>query len=387
MEWSYGVTTVPERIGNGLLQQTLESLKLAGFPSPHIFIDGQGEVPGYEVTCRTSKVRAYGNWMLAAWELYVRCPSADRYAVFQDDLVTYRNLRQYLEQAPYPEKGYLNLYTFRQNEKAKRGWYESNQLGKGAVALVFSNEALRTLLAQQYIVDRPLNPNRGHKAIDGGIVSAYKLVGWKEYVHNPSLVQHTGDVSAIGNSKHEKAPSFRGEDFDATVLLKENGMLPDPEKFRIGIVGHSNDPVTRELIENTDICLWLVKPSGNILRTETFDKVDTIFCPHGHPEKIKQFLKDIDVVVISDESQRHEQLLPMAKEQYKRIIGVTKSTEPLDWMNAVDLLLCTTLDSYNALASKYPCVEFSWPSKWHTGADREFNLLARTGEHRIAVLS
>ena len=93
-----------------------------------------------------------GNWVTALWALYTSDAEADRYAIFQDDCVAVRNLRQYLEACEYPETGYWNLYTFPENERNKRGWYLSNQCGKGAVGLVFSSLAVRTLLASQHMV-------------------------------------------------------------------------------------------------------------------------------------------------------------------------------------------------------------------------------------------
>ena len=227
--WSYGVTTVPLRI-EGLLPRTLKSLAGAGFDEPQLFVDGAKNTAQYErfglsIACHFPTIRIFGNWVLALWELYVRSPSADRYAIFQDDFVTYKNLRQYLDQCAYPDQGYWNLYTFPQNQilaptDGSTGWYLSNQCGKGAVALVFSHEAVTTLLVQPYMVARPQDCKRGWCAVDGGIISAFKKVGWKEYVHNPSLVQHTGIVSSMRNKPHQLAESFRGEDFDAMELIK-----------------------------------------------------------------------------------------------------------------------------------------------------------------------
>lgn len=397
MKWSYGVTAVPERVQNGLLEKTLQSLFEAGFDKPRLFIDGPLEVvPSwmslYERTVHVPKVRTFGNWVLTAWELYLRDPHADRYVIFQDDFVTYRNLRQYLERCEYPEQGYWNLYTFSQNIKPLNGWYESNQLGKGAVALVFNNKAIRTLLAQQYMVDRPLNPNRGWKAVDGGIVSAYKLIGWKEYVHNPSLVQHTGLESSMGNRRHELAKTFKGEDFDALELLSGKTTakaLKDPNTYRIGLAGYNCEgwlgDRNLELVENTDICAWLVKPNGCTPTREPHPDVDTFFCPRGSHEKLKQFLDSVEVVVVC-ESPVYSELLPLAKSSHKRIVAVVSTPQVDAWADSVDLFICTTLDAYNELRHRYPCVEFSWPSKWNTGADSEFNLLARTGEHRVAVV-
>lgn len=232
MKWSYGVTTVPRRRGN-LFPRTLASLRSAGFDSPHLFVDGDPDGAswrrefGLEVTARSTPVRTAGHWCLSLAELYFRDPSADRFAVFQDDLVSVKNLRTYLEWSKYPGQAYLNLYTFPENEKLapkdrSGGWYESNQLGRGAVALVFSREAVTKLMTSRYMADRPQCRKRGWRAIDGGVVMAMRNMKWKEYVHSPSLVQHTGIQSSMGNLEHPTAMSFPGEGFDAMGLARKN---------------------------------------------------------------------------------------------------------------------------------------------------------------------
>lgn len=239
MIWAYGLTTVPSR-KDSLFPRTLNSLRKAGFENPRIFLDGtvqrHGQVIdvetigrykslGLEVTVREQNIRTFGNWYLGLWELYLRQPHAKRYAIFQDDFVTGKNLRAYLESCPFPKNGYWNLYTFPQNQQIadkeqKTGWFESNQKGKGAVALVFDNEGVRNLLTSRHMVDRVQNTQRGHKAVDGGVVTAFLKWGGKEYCHNPSLVQHTGLYSSMGNNRHPLATSFRGEDFDCLELLE-----------------------------------------------------------------------------------------------------------------------------------------------------------------------
>lgn len=236
MKWAYGVTTVPMRRRNQILERTLESLRNAGFDKPRLFIDGDNNTSSWlsqfnlEVTCRYPTIRTYGNFILGLAELYIRNPEFQRYAMFQDDFVTYPNLRTYLEKSPYPDKGYCNLYTFPTNQELAPknqhggtidGWFRTTQKGRGAVALVFSNEAVRTLLCQQHTVDRPMDPRRGHRSIDGGIVTAMNKAGYSEYCHSPSLVQHTGLHSSMGNRRHALAVSFRGEEFDILSLLNQ----------------------------------------------------------------------------------------------------------------------------------------------------------------------
>src|ERR1700728_2616698 len=107
MKWAYGVTTVSQRLET-LLPKTLDSLCQAGFPTPRLFVDGfprpetRSPLP---YMSRCPKIGAYGNWVLGLWELLLRNPDAERFAMFQDDLIASKRLRQYLEGCPYPDRG------------------------------------------------------------------------------------------------------------------------------------------------------------------------------------------------------------------------------------------------------------------------------------------
>lgn len=240
IQWAYGITTVPKR--RQLFNRTLKSLRVAGFDEPRLFVDGlqnSREVDGYAlpVTTHNPTVLTSGNWVLALWELYTRQPEADRYAIFQDDIVTYKNLRQFLEHCAYPEKGYLNLCTYPQNQDladGREGWYPSNQMGRGAQALVFNRPAVVELLSSRHLVMRAQRVGRKRgKCVDGSISHAFKNAGWQEFVHNPSLVYHTGDVSSMQDRVQPLVQSFQGEDFDALQLA---GTLHNakPVNFEVG---------------------------------------------------------------------------------------------------------------------------------------------------------
>ena len=256
VSWSYGVTTCSQRTDD-LLPRTLDALRRGGFDAPRLFADGVPDPRplrdrfGLEVTARWPQVRTAANWILGMVELYLRDPTADRFALFQDDLTCGVNLRAYLDRCPFPQKGYWNLYTFPENEPAaltdwsegKRtgrrirprhqwaqpappsrdfvGWYPSNQNGKGAVGLVFSREGLRTLFQHNHLFDKPTDPLSGHKRIDGGVVEAMRRSGWIEYVHSPSLLQHTGRHSSMGNRPHPTATSYRGDGYNCLDLLPQ----------------------------------------------------------------------------------------------------------------------------------------------------------------------
>jgi hypothetical protein len=234
MKWAYGVTTVPSR-KDTTLPKTLHSLCDAGFGDPRLFVDGCDNPHDYDafqrpVTCRpTPPLRIVGNFMLGLAELYVRDPMADRYAMFQDDVVCVINLREYLSKCTYPRDGYLNLYTYHENfafTRGKPGWNRSNQRGLGALGLVFNRDVAQKLMESGHMIRKPASANhkRSWKALDGGIVSGLKAFGVYEYVHNPSLVQHIGTMqSTLDNNRHmwqNPTEHFPGVNFDALELLK-----------------------------------------------------------------------------------------------------------------------------------------------------------------------
>lgn len=257
--WAVGVTTVKERV-HTTLQPTLNCLRAAGFPIPRLFADNSADdfagpvlngcYLNSPLTNREPRIRAYGNWLLGLTELVIREPLAHYYAMFQDDLLCYKNLRPYLESCVYPSRGYWNLYTFPENQQlvppdpknpaqAATGWFRSNQRGRGGLGLVFSQDVAYKLLGSQHMYSRMRNLERGWQSIDGAVVTALAHQGVVEFIHSPSLTQHTGSVSIMGKDSQSHphylahpewkrhtdpqpvAPLFRGADFDAMELIKE----------------------------------------------------------------------------------------------------------------------------------------------------------------------
>lgn len=235
MKWAYGVTTVPER-KDTLLPRTLASLAAAGFDKPRLFIDGANSIEpwanlGLDLTLRYPRIRTHGNFVLGLYELFIRDPDADRYVMFQDDILCVKNLKEYLEVSTTHEKCFWSLFTFPINydlAKGVRGWFRANQLGKGAVGLVFSREGLKLLVGHQHMVDRVENrkiePRNGwhvgEERVDGGVVESFKKSGWTEMCHNPSLTQHIGDQSTMGHMRYPEANSFPGAEVDVVELMK-----------------------------------------------------------------------------------------------------------------------------------------------------------------------
>lgn len=244
IRWAYGVTTCPERIENHLLKRTLKSLVAAGFDKPRLFVDGMGPgmglvVPSSDpamVTQRCPGIHLSGNWILALWELYLRDPTAHRFVLFQDDIVTCKNLRTYLTKCPYEPQSYYNLCLYEQNEalaNGRTGWYHSNQRGRGAQALMFDNETVRELLGSKHLVDSMQDVRRGPCRVDGKVIDALHKKGWREFVHMPSLVAHVGNKSTIGHNiqtaRRRSSATFPGEEWDP--------FLPAPDTLE----DHFND--------------------------------------------------------------------------------------------------------------------------------------------------
>jgi hypothetical protein len=231
MKWACGVTTVPER-ATTTLPRTLTSLAAAGFDSPRLFADGPWYSHMYGTlvsgtSFRGTGVGAYGNWTLGLTELFLREPKADRYAMFEDDVLLCRNVRQHLERCEYPKAGYWNLYTVPDNiDPTRDGWQPSAQRGRGALALVFDGEAVKFLLCSMRAVNHAESSRRGYYLTDGAVLESMRKVGHKEWVHWPSLVQHVGAETTIRDrlaptrAEHMTAPSFPGEDKDAMEFLR-----------------------------------------------------------------------------------------------------------------------------------------------------------------------
>lgn len=232
MMWAYGITTTPVRRYKEL-PQTIKSLASAGFNEPRLFIDGiHGDTTSLDysrfnlpLTFRSAVIGAMGNWALGMYELYIRAPAADFFVMFEDDLLACDNLKAYLSQCQHlKENAYCNLLTHDCNAARRphehNGWYLSDQRGKGAVGLAFSNATVCKLLSSKLFVERFRHPIGKRLATDGAICDALVPSGFKEYVHYPSLLQHTGIESTLKGHKYGPVKSFN-ETFDPINLLKK----------------------------------------------------------------------------------------------------------------------------------------------------------------------
>jgi hypothetical protein len=228
------VTTVPHRADSSL-PATLTSLARAGFTSPLICVDEPG----------TDLHRgAYAHWALTLTELVLTRPLASLYAVFQDDVLVSPGLRGYVV-ASEASWGYgafyyncclypSNLDYISKNrpghttsllpEKSgggpKHGWHVSNQLGRGAQALVFPRDVALTLLSSREVWRHPETDEvKGRRGIDGLVSRVARARGFTELVHYPSLAYHSGRGGSTIRDREQAETAAWDPEYDPRTLL------------------------------------------------------------------------------------------------------------------------------------------------------------------------
>ncbi|MEM2989752.1 MAG: hypothetical protein QXQ02_01050 [Halobacteria archaeon] len=141
--------------------------------------------------------------------------------LFQDDIVSVMGLYEYLDRTCTHELVYWNLYTWPENMRSETGWVLSNQKGRGALGLVFSREALLCLLGSKMFWEHRMDAHSGSKCDDRAVITTMNANGYKEMVHNPSLLQHTGVELSVARNQLEvlTTPAFPGEDYDVCEQL------------------------------------------------------------------------------------------------------------------------------------------------------------------------
>ncbi len=198
--WAVGVTTAPRR--QPTLEQTLASLRRAGWTSTRVFDDVKGS-------------GAWGNWINALKDLISQDPHANAYLMIQDDAVFCRGLRAYLERTLWPADrvALCSPYCPTPYRKPWRGWHEENRGWNlvGAVCWVLPPDSARTIVAE-------LGHVEARSRIDARIGQWARQAGLSVWYHTPSLVQHSGlGNSALGDmgmGSLRVAADFPGEEVE-----------------------------------------------------------------------------------------------------------------------------------------------------------------------------
>ncbi len=223
-QWAVGVTTAPRR--SSTLAPGLRSLINAGWSQPHLFIDGEVEIPPefarLSRTIRDPAAGARQSYFLAVGELLQRFPEAQALMLVQDDAFWpgHLPLREYLERCLWPgsEPGLVSAWCCTDDTASESGWHQRNSPWKfGAVVFIFSREAaekfVRDPLIQRACSSRSENHSGGISMLIGDWAAR---VGVSVHFPTPSLVQHLGEVSTIWENSRavgvRRASRFLGDE-------------------------------------------------------------------------------------------------------------------------------------------------------------------------------
>lgn len=175
------IITAPRHVD--YLTDTLASLRAADF-NPSIVRDVRNDGPN-------STFRGALSFLLGTTR-------ATSLAVFQDDLQAATGLSEWLDGLQWPEPpgkvACLSLYCSGPQTRSQSGWWKLDDPYdmRGALATVWPWES-----AQAFLNDPPVFS--GRTKTDMLIGKWAGLRGKSIWVHCPSLVQHTGEVSALSD--------------------------------------------------------------------------------------------------------------------------------------------------------------------------------------------
>ncbi len=202
--WSVGLTTSPRRLPT--LEQSLSQFLSCGWDDVLLFVDGEVHIAEqhrhFSKTVRSPKIGAWPNFYLGLQELYHRAPHADAYLMLQDDVQWPLNwpLKRYLEDMLWPGDVpcLISLYCGAEQTSAENGWSIHPHWKWGALAFLFPNELIGPFLTDEIV--------RSHirKTDESGLSGIDIVIGdWAArnnipvFQPTPSLVQHSGEISAI----------------------------------------------------------------------------------------------------------------------------------------------------------------------------------------------
>jgi len=228
--WAVGVTTAPRK--EPTIGRSLRSIVSAGWKDIHVFAEPGSPIPtgivGLTVTRRGETLGVLGNWFLGLSELLHRDPDADAYALFQDDVVLARNVRQYLETTLWPAEraGLVSVYCPEPYANGGPGFREVSTGGGllGALSYILPSAAAKWIVtAGTATWFRRRTFSRESRRLDVLIGQLLAQAGWSAFYVSPSLAHHVGEHSTlwpgIGASRKRRAGDFVGEHYDALRLL------------------------------------------------------------------------------------------------------------------------------------------------------------------------
>jgi hypothetical protein len=220
MDLAIAMTTAPRK--EPTVKRSIASLRRAGFEETvHVFAEpgsfghGLPEDPKLEIHMNDVKRGCFQNWKYAVTKMLELSP-APWILIVQDDAIWQRGSADILKSRMAVQQdrrtGFLSLYASSANVKGnfQRGW-NATDAGWGfwgAVALCLKRVAAEELLQQKHFV-----AHKGPQQVDAIVAKSMLALKRPCYIHVPSMVDHIGNTSTIGNggiSQGRRGYRFRG---------------------------------------------------------------------------------------------------------------------------------------------------------------------------------
>lgn len=222
--WAAGMITAPR--DQPVLQKCLHQFFTAGFDDLLLFAEHGDYIvadPRLRIALRSPpRLGVWPNFYLACVELLQRNPAADAFLLLEDDALFYAgsepSTRMYLEaicQHYLPELACLSLYATGSHpckdphiHGTNHGWCYS-----GAVALIFSRDALRHFVQDPRVVGHRLDSDGwAGTRLNDAVIGRWAAEDYQKPigVHLPNLVQHIGETSTILNTPGRFSDTFFG---------------------------------------------------------------------------------------------------------------------------------------------------------------------------------
>jgi len=366
--WAVGLVTAPRP--EPTIQQTLASLRDAGFTDVHVFAEPGSWIPeesgSLPVTVHGAHLGNIGQFCTALTELYMAQPHADCYAVFQDDVAAARGLKDWCDEQFWPLRhGLVSLYTSRVHSGDSVGWHVLD-LGFyrtfGALAFVFRHDVLQEFLTDGQVLRYRQRHAHGDDSLVGEWANRY---GIGIAYHTPSLVQHTGKVSSLADHDIGRV-GFA----NAVHCVDQIPRWRPPRKQygRIGLVGW-NTPTglgyaNRDIAAYLPIEKWLVPKHPELRRLprpKANCRVD--YAPLTlSSSDLKAWARGLDWVLFVETPYFGE--LPQLVRQLGNSVACVPTWEylslQLGWTRIVDLMICPTIHTYKLVSQWKRRFGFAW---------------------------
>lgn len=296
IQWAIGISTAPRRNGAYYLDQTVASIREAGWEDGlvDIFAEPGSKIPdGFNgaVNMNGRPRGTFPNQFNGLHSLVFGRETcrATALIMLEDDVRLCPGLRDFLERfVLWPvepqQLGCISLYTCAIYGKSAPGWYEwSRPRFWGAQALMWSKEAAIQYLKTPFADNRLENRNIAANDFSDGQVSAWasamgRSVRFAVGVEGASLVEHIGEVSSVfeyGNEGGRRHWWSVGQEMRGEQRPKEECPYSPNGRSFFAAPGITNPaPPT-----------WENSQARAARRLEICQKCDAWVGPDSHPEQ------------------------------------------------------------------------------------------------------